>query len=154
MGSRSDGRPGRTEARDARRTYQCRHGYPRAEQPPAGAGDAQCEWDWKAAQTSYADLKVKLESQQLNQEADAARVESEYNIAVLRHEADAELAKLGLVPELTVRLEKVTAEQLASRLKIERKRLEINKESIQAQLAVQDAKVASSRRFSNSRRAN
>jgi len=46
------------------------------------------------------------------------------------------------VPELTVRLEKVTAEQLGNRLKIEKKRLEINKESIVAQLAVQDAKVA------------
>ncbi len=100
------------------------------------------EWDWKAAQTSLADLRVRLESQQLSQESDAARVESEYNIAVLRHQADAELMKLGLVPELTVKLEKVTAEQLANRLTIEKKRLEINKESIKAQLAVQEAKVA------------
>jgi HlyD family secretion protein len=99
------------------------------------------QWDWKAAQISYEDLKVKLESQELNQEADAARVESEYNQALLRHEADAELMKLGLVPELTVKLEKVTAEQLNNRLKIEKKRLEINKESIKAQLAVQQAKV-------------
>ena len=100
------------------------------------------EWDWKAAQTSYADLKVKLESQQLNQEAEAARIESEYNQAALRHEADAELAKLGLVPELNVRLEKVTAEQLANRLRIEKQRLAIDKESVKAQLAVQEVKVA------------
>ncbi len=99
------------------------------------------EWDWKAAQTSYDDLKVKLESQQLSQEADAARIESEYNQAVLKHDADAELQKLGLVPELTVKLEKVTAEQLLNRLQIEKKRLEINKESVKAQLAVQEAKV-------------
>ena len=81
------------------------------------------EWDWKAAQISYEDLKIKLESQQLNQEADAARIESEYSQAVLRHQADAELLKLGLVPGLTVKLEQVTAEQLANRLKIEKKRL-------------------------------
>ncbi len=99
------------------------------------------EWDWKAAKTSYDDLKVKLESQQLSQEADAARIESEYNQAVLRHEADANLQKLGLVPELTVKLEKVTAEQLLNRMEIEKKRTEINKESIKAQLAVQEAKV-------------
>jgi HlyD family secretion protein len=99
------------------------------------------EWDWKAAQSSYEDLKVKLESQQLNQEAEAARIESEYNQALLRHEADAELMKLGLVPELTVKLEKVTAEQLGGRLTIEKKRLEINKESTRAQLAVQQTKV-------------
>jgi HlyD family secretion protein len=99
------------------------------------------EWDWKAAQSSYLDLKVKLESQQLNQEADAAKVDSDYNQASIRHEADAELMKLGLVPELTVKLEKVTAEQLGNRLIIEKKRLEINKESTRAQLAVQQTKV-------------
>jgi HlyD family secretion protein len=95
------------------------------------------EWDWKAAETSYTDLKVRLESQELTQRAEAARIESEYNQAVLRYQADAELARLGLIPELNVKLEKVTAEQLANRLEIEKKRLEINSESIKAQLAVQ-----------------
>lgn len=99
------------------------------------------EWDWKAATTSYDDLKVKLERDQLTQEAETARIQSEYSQAVLRHEADAQLAKDGLVPELNVRLEKETANQLAHRLQIEKKRLEINKDSIRAQLAVQQAKV-------------
>ena len=31
------------------------------------------EWDWKAAESSYKDLEVKLESDRLNQEADEAR---------------------------------------------------------------------------------
>jgi len=99
------------------------------------------EWDWKAAETSYNELKVRLESQQLNQEAETARIESDYAQARLRAEADAELAKLGLIPELTLKLEKVTAEQLAGRIVIEKKRLEKNKESYSAQLAVQRAKV-------------
>jgi HlyD family secretion protein len=99
------------------------------------------EWDWKAAQISYQDLIIKLESQQLNQEAEAARIESEYNQALLRHEADAELLKLGLIPGLTVKLEKVTAEQLANRLRIEKQRLKINLESNKAQLAVQQSRV-------------
>ncbi len=99
------------------------------------------EWDWKAAESSFIDLKVKLESQQLNQEADAAKIQSDHVQAVLHAEADTELAKLGLVPELTVKLEKVTAEQLANRIQIEKKRLEINKDSIKAQLAVQQTKV-------------
>ena len=99
------------------------------------------EWDWKAAQISLEDLKIKLESQQLTQEAEAARIESEYNQALLRHEADAELLKLGLIPGLTVKLEKVAAEQLANRLKIEKQRLKINLESNKAQLAVQQSRV-------------
>src|SRR5213594_2188739 len=81
------------------------------------------EWDWKASETGYTDLKVRLESQQLNQEADAARVEADYNQARLRLEANAELAKQGLVPELTVKLDRVTAEQLGNRMQIEKKRL-------------------------------
>ncbi len=99
------------------------------------------EWDWKAAQSSYTDLKVKLERDQLTQEADTARIQSEYSQAVLRHQADAVLAKDGLVPELTVRLEKETADQLANRLQIEKKRLEINRDSVRAQLAVQQTRV-------------
>ena len=99
------------------------------------------EWDWKASEKSYMDLKVRLESQQLNQEADAARVQADYNQAKLRLEANSELAKQGLVPELTVKLDKVTVEELGNRLQIERKRLEINKESTDAQLAVQKARV-------------
>jgi HlyD family secretion protein len=99
------------------------------------------EWDWKAAESGYTDLKVRLESQQLTQEAEAARIVSDHSQAVLRAEADEELAKLGLVPALTVKLEKVTAEQLANRIQIEKKRLEINKESIEAQLAVQKVRV-------------
>ncbi len=99
------------------------------------------EWDWKAAESSFTDLKVKLESQQLTQEADVARVRSDFNQAKLRAEADGDLAKQGLVPELTLRLEKVTADELANRLRIEQERSEINKESIKAQLAVQRVRV-------------
>jgi HlyD family secretion protein len=99
------------------------------------------EWDWKAAVTTYANLKVQLERDRLTQEANTAKIQSDYVQAVLRHEADAQLAKDGLVPELNVKLEKETAKQLANQLEIEKKRLEINKDSIRAQLAVQEAKV-------------
>jgi len=99
------------------------------------------EWDWKASEASYQDIKVRLESQHLNQEAEAARVESDYRQAVMRAEANENLAKLGLVPELNLKLEKVTAEQLGHRIEIEGKRLEKSLESISAQLAVQRARV-------------
>jgi len=99
------------------------------------------EWDWKAAEASFQDLKVRLESQHLNQEAEAARIQSEYEQAKMRAEANEDLAKLGLVPELNVRLEKVTAQQLANRIEIEKKRLEKSRESIEAQMAVQRARV-------------
>ena len=99
------------------------------------------EWDWKAAESLFTDLKVRLESQQLNQEADAARVQAEYSQAKLRLEANAELAKQGLVPELTVKLDRVTVDELGNRLQIEKKRLDQNRESTKAQLAVQQVRV-------------
>jgi HlyD family secretion protein len=110
------------------------------------------EWDWKAAESSYKDLEVKLESQHLNQEAEAARIVADYNQAKLRAEANADLAKQGLVPELTLKLEKVTAEQLASRIEIEKKRLEKSRESIDAQLAVQKTRVQQLRAIYDLRR--
>jgi HlyD family secretion protein len=99
------------------------------------------EWEWKAAETSYEDLKVKLESQQLNQEADTAQVESNYQQAVLNYDASLELARDGLVSGLDLKLKKVAADQLGNRLAIEKKRFEINKESISAQLANQRTRI-------------
>ena len=99
------------------------------------------EWDWRAAETSYADLKVKLESQQLTQTAETARIESEYQKAVLGYEAYLALARDGLVPNLDLKLKKATAEQLAQSLQIEKQRLKINQESSRAQLAVQRTRI-------------
>jgi HlyD family secretion protein len=99
------------------------------------------EWDWKAAESAYVDLKVKLENQQLAQEAEAARIRSDHSQATLRAEADENLNKLGLIPDLTLKLDKVTAQELGNRLDIEKRRLEANKDSIRAQLEVQRVKV-------------
>ena len=98
-------------------------------------------WDLKAAETSYDDLKVTLDSQHLNKESDVARVEAEYYQAKLQAEADRDLAKLGLVPELTVKLKEVTVDQLANRLGLEKQQLEKHQESMHAQLAVQQTRV-------------
>jgi HlyD family secretion protein len=99
------------------------------------------EWDWKAAQTSLEDLKVTLENQRLTQEAGIAMAESEYTQAVLRYEADSELAKDGLVSSLELRLKKETLEQLNNRLQIEKKRFESSRKSIEAQLAVKLTRI-------------
>lgn len=103
------------------------------------------EWDWKAAETSYDDLRVKLESQQLTQTAETARIDSEYKKALLGYDAHLELARDGLVPSLDLRLKKATAEQLAQSLQIEKQRLKINQESTQAQLAVQRTRIDQAR---------
>lgn len=99
------------------------------------------EWQLKAAQAQYIDLKVRLESQHLDQQANAAKVQADYHQAKLRAEADEELTKSGLIPDLTSKISRSTAEELANRDGIEKKRLSISTESIEAQLAVQKAEV-------------
>ena len=98
-------------------------------------------WDWKAAETNLVDLKVRLEDQALNKEADAVDLNSRYNIKKLEAEVQESLLKLGLVSDLQVKQAKVEAEQLASRIEFEKRRLEKSNESITAQIAVQKTRV-------------
>jgi HlyD family secretion protein len=102
---------------------------------------ADYEWQVKSAEAAYTDLKVQLESQKLTQRANTAQVQSEYVQAQLKADRDEQLAKDGLTPDLNLRLSRATAEELKHRFEIEKKRLEISDESIQAQLAAQRVQI-------------
>src|SRR5512143_1540175 len=95
----------------------------------------------RGAEASLAELKVRLESSRLNQEADLARIESEFRQARLKADTDDALAKQGLVADLTRQLSTVAAEEMAKRAAVERKRLSIAGDAIRSQLAVQEAQV-------------
>jgi HlyD family secretion protein len=99
------------------------------------------EWKLKGGEAELANLRVKLQSDRLNQQAQAATVRSDYHQAKLQADRDAELNKLGLLANLNMTLSKAKAEELGNRDQIEQKRLEIGTEAIQAQLAVQQATV-------------
>jgi HlyD family secretion protein len=103
------------------------------------------QFQLKAAEATYTDLKVKLESQRLDQQAATARVEAEYHQARLKADRDELLAKRGLTPDITLQLSKVTAQELANRYQLEKQRLDISSESIEAQLAAQQVKVEQAR---------
>ncbi len=106
----------------------------------------------RAAEAQYTELKVRLESQRLDQQAAAARVHADFKQARLRADADAELAKEGLIADITLQVSKVTAEELANRNGIEQQRLEIAGEAVKAQLAVQQAAVDQQRALARLRR--
>jgi len=99
------------------------------------------KWQIKAAEATLSDLKVKLETARLDLRASVARVESEYVQAKLKWERDAALQKEGLTPDLTVRLSKATADELAKRYDIDVKRLEISATSARAQLDAQRVQI-------------
>jgi HlyD family secretion protein len=102
---------------------------------------AGAEWAVKAAEATYTDLRVKLESGRLDQEAAAARVASEYAQAKLTADVEAKLGEEGLTSDVKVKTTRGVAEELLNRSKIEQQKAEISKESIQAQLAAQRVNI-------------
>jgi len=106
----------------------------------------------RAAEAALTELKVRLESQHLDQEAAAARVKADFHQARLRADADGELAKNGLIADINLKVSQVTADELGNRNRIEQKRLEISDEAIRAQMAVQEAQVEQRRALARLRR--
>ena len=100
------------------------------------------EYQLRAAEADYNNLKVKLESDRMAQQASAATIRAEYQQARIQADTDETLAKEGLIPALNLKLSQVKTEELANRYKIEEQRLEVNVKSTQAQLAAQQARIA------------
>ena len=92
------------------------------------------EWQVKQAKANYEDLRVKLESQQIDQKSLVTKTDSEYNQAKLTLDRDRQLLKLELKSDLEVRLSQAKYDELVSRLENEKQRLSILGESITAQL--------------------
>ena len=99
------------------------------------------EWQLKSGEATYTDLRVRLESQRLEQKAKAAQVKSEFVQAKLKSDREAELAKSGLSADLTVRLAKATADELGERFEVEQQRLANMAEMIEAQLQGQKVEI-------------
>jgi HlyD family secretion protein len=102
---------------------------------------AEAEAQLRAGEADYQDLEAQLESQVLAQESQLAGVEADYQQARLQAEADAELAKEGLVSELTHKLSTLRAEQLGHRFEIETQRSAKAGQSVAAQLAANRARL-------------
>ena len=103
------------------------------------ARDAQLQF--KAAEAELTTLRAALQRDLLEQESSAARVHSEYQQAKMEAETNDNLAKNGLVAELTHKTSKIKADDLAARDAIEQKRHEFAKQNIEPQIASKQAAV-------------
>ena len=88
----------------------------------------------KAAEADQENLKVKLESDTMTQKSAIATINAQYSQAKLQLDADEKLAKEGLVADLTLKISRVTVQDLANRLKVEQERLVVAAKSTKAQL--------------------
>jgi len=99
------------------------------------------EYQLKAAQADYENLKVQLNSELLNQKSAAATLRSDYEQAKIQHEVDEKLRAEGLSSTVTEQLSKVREQQLAIRLQLEEDRTANAADSAKARLMAQQSHV-------------
>jgi HlyD family secretion protein len=101
--------------------------------------DAQ--WKLKASEADYKNLEVALASQVLAQKSLSAQAQSEYSQAKMQADIDSELAKLGVISQLSMKVSNQKAEQLGTQNDIEKQRLVNSSEVLKAQLQAKQAEV-------------
>jgi RND family efflux transporter MFP subunit len=109
---------------------------PQTEQESLGA-----ELQLRAAEAQYQSLRAKLESDLMNQKAEAATVSADYSQAKRQADTDKALYDLGVISGLAYKASKGKSDELTIRNDLESKRLEISQKAIESQLAEQQAKV-------------
>jgi len=99
------------------------------------------DFQLKAAQADEENLRVRLESENMAQQASIATIKAEYSQAKLQLDANEELGKKGLVAELTLKIARVQVQDIANRLRVEQERLAISSKSKNAQLNAQRSRI-------------
>jgi HlyD family secretion protein len=99
------------------------------------------EYALKAAEANYANLKVQVDSDLMNQKANEAAVRSDYEQAHLQHDVDEKLFKEGIGSDHTKNLSKVREDQLKIRLQLESERTKIAEDSARSRLLSAQAQV-------------
>ncbi len=108
-------------------------------QTEQAAVDAQLQY--KAAEAEYQSLRVKLDSDLMNQKAGAATVHADRAQAQRQADTDQALFKLGVISGLAYKASKDKADELNIRNDLENQRLAANQRAIESQMAQEQAKV-------------
>jgi HlyD family secretion protein len=99
------------------------------------------DFQLKVAEADEENLRVRLESESMAQQAAIATINAEYSRAKLELDSNEELGKQGLVAELTLKMARVQVKDLANRLNVEKQRLAISGKSTKAQLNAQRSRI-------------
>lgn len=94
-----------------------------------------------ASEADLAAQRMTLESQALDQKANLASVEADYESARLQAEAEKELVARGIIPKIQYRRSELAAQTLRTRLEIEKERVAKFSQTIRAQLDAQRART-------------
>src|ERR1700730_1019971 len=105
------------------------------------------EWQVKQAEAAYTNLKVTLQTSQLQQKATTEQVKSDLMQAELTADRDQQLTKAGLKADLETRLSVAKATELKGRLALSQEQLDISGQSIQAQLDAHKVQIETNLRI-------
>ena len=114
--------------------------------------ELDAEAQLKAAQADYANLKVQVNSDLLNQRSLTATVRSDYEQARIQNKVDQQLVSEGLKAKVEEEISGVKAAQLALRLKLEEDRTKNAEDSEKARLDAGESKVEQQRAMYQLRR--
>ena len=101
----------------------------------------QAEQQVRQAQIDLLNLRTNLQSQLLSQGGLVASTRTQFISATQEAKAADSLVKIGLVPQFEANNRKAAAEELTARYRIEQQRLQLMKQAIDSQIAVQGAQV-------------
>jgi HlyD family secretion protein len=95
----------------------------------------------EAAKAEFTDTELRLRNQELDQRAALGAARADYESARLQAEAEKDLADEGIVSAIDARRSELTAEQRKLKLEIEEERLAQFSKTLDAQLALQTARL-------------
>lgn len=99
------------------------------------------KYQLEAAEAQYGNLKAQLGNQLMALRSTAAGVRSQYHVAKMQADADATMFKEGIGPKITYEKSLVTATELKAQNDLARKQVSTFANSIEEQLAVQQAAI-------------
>src|SRR6202163_3303575 len=109
--------------------------------PQMGADAVDLERQTKQAEANLADLRVRLQSQTFDQQSAVSTSQGELKQADINKDKEEQVFKAQLEPEINVRLAQAKWEQATSRFQMEKQKLDIMKESVQAQIDSQKVQI-------------
>jgi HlyD family secretion protein len=109
--------------------------------PQMEADASDYEWQAKQAEANYADLKVRLQSQTFDEQALVATTQGDLKQATITKETEAKLLEAHIESQLNAKLAVAKWEQATSRFQMEKQKLDIMKQSVDAQLEAQQVQI-------------
>ena len=95
----------------------------------------------EAAEARYSNRQVEVERSLLEQRATLASTEAQLISARLQAEADEQLSELGLVASIQLQQSQAAVDEYETRYALEQERLKLAQDTVEAQLAVEQAEV-------------